>query len=103
MKNNPYIKKLVSSIAEHCDELIKIYLISNKIDTNGELTSFKLALIVRNSIESNSELECRLYLNIDCELPFDLVIYREDEFEKLKGEIGSFAWKINNSGTVLYG
>lgn len=103
MKDNPYIKQLVDNIAEHCGELIKIYLISNKIDTNGELTSFKLALIVSNSIESSSELECRLYLNIDCELPFDLVIYREEEFDKLKCEIGTFAWKISNSGTVLYG
>ncbi|MDE5648765.1 MAG: hypothetical protein K2F60_05335 [Oscillospiraceae bacterium] len=103
MKNNLYIKKLVDSIEEHCTELKKVYLISNKIDTNGVLTSFKLAIIVDNSVENNSELECRLYLNIDCELPFDLVIYREDEFEKLKCEIGTFAWKISNSGMVLYG
>ena len=89
MKDNPYIKKLVNNIAEHCNELKKVYLISNKINNN--------------SVENNSELECRLYLNIDCELPFDLVIYREDEFNKLKCEIGTFAWKINNSGTVLYG
>ena len=89
MKDNPYIKKLVNNIAEHCNELKKVYLIS--------------IIIVDNSVENNSELECRLYLNIDCELPFDLVIYREDEFNKLKCEIGTFAWKINNSGTVLYG
>ena len=71
MKDNPYIKKLVNNIAEHCNELKKVYLISNKINTNGKLTSFKLAIIVDNSVENNSELECRLYLNIDCELPFD--------------------------------
>ena len=76
---------------------------SNKINTEGELTSFKIALVVDNSITSVSELECRLYLNIDSELPFDIVIYREEEFEELKNEIGTFAWKINNSGTVLYG
>ena len=68
-----------------------------------QLTSFKIALVVDNSITSVSELECRLYLNIDSELPFDIVIYREEEFEELKNEIGTFAWKINNSGTVLYG
>ena len=43
-----------------------------------------------------------LYLNVDCELPFDMVIYRRSEFDKLKSEIGTFAWKINNSGAVLY-
>lgn len=103
MKDNPYIRKLVDSIAKHSSELKQVYLISNKIDTNGELTSFKLALIVDNSVKSCSELECRLYLNIDCELPFDLVIYRQEEFDSLKNEIGTFAWKISNSGTVLYG
>ena len=103
MKDNPYIQKIIKSIAEHCNELIRIYLISNKINTYGELTSFKLALVVDNKIESVSELECKLYLNIDCDLPFDLVIYREEEFDNLKNEIGTFAWKINNSGTVLYG
>ncbi|MGN1480895.1 hypothetical protein [Porcipelethomonas sp.] len=103
MKNNPHIQKLVKSIADHCDELIRIYLISNKINTDGELTSFKLALIVDDQVKNSSELECRLYLNIDCELPFDIVIYREEEFDSLKNEIGTFAWKINNSGTVLYG
>ena len=60
MKDNPYIKKLVNNIAEHCNELKKVYLISNKINTNGKLTSFKLAIIVDNSVENNSELECRL-------------------------------------------
>ena len=103
MKDNPYIRKIVDTISSHCDELIRIYLISNKINTEGELTSFKIALVVDNSITSVSELECRLYLNIDSELPFDIVIYREEEFEELKNEIGTFAWKINNSGTVLYG
>lgn len=103
MKDNPYIRKIVDTIASHCDELIRIYLISNKINTEGELTSFKIALVVDNSITSVSELECKLYLNIDSELPFDIVIYREEEFEELKNEIGTFAWKINNSGTVLYG
>ena len=93
----------MDTIASHCDELIRIYLISNNINTEGELTSFKIALVVDNSITSVSELECRLYLNIDSELPFDIVIYREEEFEELKNEIGTFAWKINTSGTVLYG
>lgn len=103
MKDNPHIQELVNNIAEHCDELIRIYLISNKINTQGELTSFKLALIVNDKVKSCSELECRLYLNIDCELSFDIVIYREKEFNQLKNEIGTFAWKINNSGTALYG
>ncbi|MGN0614560.1 MAG: hypothetical protein ACI4JB_11775 [Porcipelethomonas sp.] len=103
MKDNPYVKELEKKLLDSCREIKKIYLISVKVDTMGELTSFKFGLIVDNSIKSTSELAGRLYFNIDSELPYDLVIYSEKEFDELKGEIGTFAWKINNSGTVLYG
>lgn len=102
MKDDPVIVKTAELIKENCSEIVKIYLISYKVDNGGEVTSFKLALILRDNAENLPELECRLYLNVDCELPFDMVIYRRSEFDKLKSEIGTFAWKINNSGAVLY-
>lgn len=103
MKDNRYVKELEQKLLEFCKEIKKIYLISVKVDTMGELTSFKFGLIVDDSIKSTSELAGSLYFNIDCELPFDLVIYTQTEFDGLRGEIGTFAWKIDNSGTVLYG
>lgn len=103
MKDNKYIKELQSKLINYCSNIKKIYLISLKVDTLGELKSFKFGLIVDNNIKSTSELAGQLYFNVDCELPFDLVIYTESEFDSLKNEIGTFAWKIENSGTVLYG
>lgn len=103
MKDNRHVKELQEKLLNYCSEIRKIYLISVKVDTIGELTSFKFGLIVDDSIKSTSELAGNLYFNIDCELPFDLVIYTQKEFDSLKDEIGTFAWKIGNSGTVLYG
>ena len=103
MKNNKYIKELQDKLIDYCSNIKKIYLISLKVDNLGEVKSFKLGLIVDDNVKSTSELAGQLYFDVDCELPFDLVIYTEGEFNSLKGDIGTFAWKIENSGTVLYG
>lgn len=103
MKDNKYVRELQQKLIDYCSNIKKIYLISVKVDNNSELKSFKFGLIVDNDIKSTSELAGHLYFDVDCELPYDLVIYTESEFDSLKDEIGTFAWKINNSGTVLYG
>lgn len=103
MKDNKYVNELKEKLINYCKNIIKIYLISVKVDIVGELKSFKFGLIVDNEVSSTSELAGQLYFNVDCELPFDLVIYTESEFDSLKNDIGTFAWKIENSGTVLYG
>lgn len=102
MKENPDIKLVAESIVEKCSPL-KIILISYKTDNYDKLTSFKLALIVNDNIESMPELECSLYMEVDCDIPFDLVFYSISEWNDLKDNEGTFAWKINNTGAVLYG
>ena len=86
MKDDPVIVKTAELIKENCSEIVKIYLISYKVDNGGEVTSFKLALILRDDAENLPELECRLYLNVDCELPFDMVITAEANSISLKAK-----------------
>lgn len=102
MRENPVINQIAQSIAEKCSP-IKIILISYKTNNYEELTSFKLALIVNDNIESMPELECSLYMEIDSDIPFDLIFYSISEWNELKDNEGTFAWKINNTGAVLYG
>lgn len=101
MKDNALIKSTAELLVKNCQDIKRIFIISFKVDNTGELTSFKLALILDDNAQNLPELECRLYLEVDCELPFDLVIYRQGEFDKLKEECGTFAWKINNSGAEI--
>jgi hypothetical protein len=103
MKENPIIKKTSELLLKNCDSIRKMFLISFKVDNESNLTSFKLALILDDNTQNLPELECNLYLEVDCEIPYDIVIYRYSEFQKLKEEIGTFAWKIDNSGANLYG
>ncbi len=102
MSENEFIKKTASEIYDICSP-INIILVSNKINTAGEIVSFKLAVIVTDQTESISELECSLYMKVDSEIPYDLVLYKVSEWDKLKTEIGTFAWKIYNTGAYLYG
>jgi len=103
LTNNPTIKTTAELLKKNCEFINEIHLISFKVDNDSNLTSFKLAIILDDNADDLPELECRLYLEVDCEVPFDLVIYRQGEFNKLKGEIGTFAWKISNAGAKLYG
>lgn len=102
MKDNPIINDIAEKIAEKCSPE-KIILISYKTNNYSELTSFKLALIVSDDVESMPELECSLYMDIDSDIPFDLVFYTVSEWNSLKDSEGTFAWKIKNTGAVLYG
>jgi membrane glycosyltransferase len=81
----------------------KIILISRKFNTGNELTGFKLCVIVGDEVESLSELEAKLYMTIECEIPFDLVMYQKSKWNSMRKDTGSFAWKICDIGTVIYG
>lgn len=102
MPENEYIKNISSAICDICNP-ISIILVSNKINTSGDLVSFKLALVVEDSVESISELECSLYMQVDSDIPYDLVLYKLSEWKKFKDDIGTFACKINSTGVYVYG
>ncbi len=44
-----------------------------------------------------------MYLNINCNKPFDLVLYTPSEWESCIRDSTSFAYLINEKGKVLYG
>ena len=99
----PEIQKAADEIAA-LGKPLKVYLISHKTNhATGELRSFKLALIVRDDTPNISELECFLYTAVDCDYPYDLVLYKETEWDTLSNDPCTFAWSIANTGEVLYG
>lgn len=103
MTSYPEITKVSDEIVKLCPSIIKIMLISFKTDNFNRIKSFKLALIVGDGIKSMPELECSLYMQIDSDIPFDLVFYNISEWNDFKDNEDTFAWKINNTGAVLYG
>ena len=98
----PEIQATADAIAK-LGKPLKIYLISTKSNhITGELISFKLALIVPDQTPNISELECFLYTAVDCDYPYDLVLYKQAEWETLSQDPRTFAWSIRETGGVLY-
>lgn len=100
MEDNPVILNLVDQILEHCCPH-KIVLFNKKYDLFDNLTSFKLCVVVPDDIDTN-ELECTLYLELECEDPFDVLLYNESEWHRLIVDDTSFAGKILKTGVTLY-
>jgi hypothetical protein len=78
----------------------QIYLYNQRINDKLATTSFKLCIIAE--AEDKSAAERRIYLEIDCDIPFDILLYTPDEWETLTAIPTSFASKIRATGTVIY-
>lgn len=77
-----------------------IILFSEKKNLIGELSSFKICIVV--DINNKEEVEHLLYLNIESDTPFDILIYTTQEWSRLCIKKGSFAQKVLESGYCLY-
>lgn len=94
------ISCVVGSIAERFHP-VKIYLFSNKRGGVGKTTGFKLCVVL--DCDDIAEAERRIYLEIDCEVPFDVVLYQPGIWEELCARKGSFAQRVVKGGVLLYG
>ncbi|MDR0984648.1 MAG: hypothetical protein LBL93_06560 [Ruminococcus sp.] len=83
-------------------EPVCIYLISKKMDFDGRVTGIKYCIILPDNAGEICDLEEKLYTTIDSEVPFDLVLYKLSEWKKFITEVGSFAAKVHEKGTLIY-
>lgn len=100
------IEKEIQMVADTIGNKYKpksIILISKKVNNQNELTSFKIAVLVSDDISSISELECKIYLDVDSDISYDIVIYKTSEWLYLKEDTSTFAYKIYSQGVWLYG
>lgn len=94
------ILSVVNSIAERFHPS-KIYMFSNKRGAAGRPAGFKLCVVLDS--EDMGETEREIYLTVESEVPFDLVLYKPKQFDELLERKGSFAKKIAETGVLLYG
>lgn len=78
----------------------KIILFSCKHSPSGRLSSFKLCIIVDGG--DADMVEHDIYMVIDCDIPFDALVYNKSDFDKISLRSGSFAQRIVSEGSVLY-
>lgn len=60
-------------------------------------------LCIVKDTDNKRDLLTDMYLNIESNKPFDLLLYTEAEWEECVKDTSSFAYLINKRGTIIYG
>lgn len=60
-------------------------------------------LCIVKDTENKRERLTNMYVDIECEIPFDLVLYTIEEWNKYVEDKSTFAYVINNTGVEIYG
>ncbi len=77
---------------------INLILFHKKTGNNGRVVGFKVCIIV--DTKSKLDLEKYIYKNIDSNIPFDVILYTSDEWNKLKLKENSFVNQILQKGRI---
>jgi hypothetical protein len=93
------IRQLNEEIIRLCDPR-KILLFSEKQNPCGELSSVKFCVIIASG--DPHKVEHHLYVEVDSPVPYDVLVYTTEEWEKLLNIKMSFASHIQRTGRVLY-
>ena len=99
-KNNDLIiNRLVEQIIPVASPRTVI-VYNKKFDMDGKMDSFKLCLV--GDFPDHRLLLSQIF-DIDCELPFDILLYTPEQFDHLKEDTNAFANRIYRKGKILYG
>lgn len=60
-------------------------------------------LCIIKDTDDKRNLITEIYTAIDCNVPYDIVLYTSDEWEKYKNDKNTFAYSIINTGVKIYG
>jgi hypothetical protein len=99
--------ELCETIITVCKDIVegynpeKVILYNIKRSVDGEIRSFKICVIVET--KDRLEMEKKIYLNVDSDIPFDVLVYTPSEWENLISEKSSFACRIIKEGTYIHG
>lgn len=100
-------KPLPRDIAEVVERIAKafvpqkIYLFSHKRGQLGRSAGFKLCVVVES--EDIERTERRIYLEVESETSYDLVVYTPEMFAESLAQKGSFAGRVVEQGRLVYG
>ena len=68
---------------------------------DGHLISFKQCIVV--NIPDKKKMLTRIYDEVDSEIPYDIILYTDEEFKELSEQLSAFANRISQKGRVRYG
>ena len=100
MLTDPIINQLCKKLDEQFHPQ-KILIFHCKRNGSGDLSSFKICMII--DTPNILQLEREVYLAVECEIPFDILVYTPQEWEKLSQDAESYAAQILKNGVVYHG
>lgn len=100
-----YIMNEIQSLKE---QIVSLYAPSTIIlfgsQAKGTATkNSDIDLCIIKDTDNKRGLLTDMYLNIESNKPFDLLLYTEAEWKQCIEDSTSFAYQISKKGTVLYG
>ena len=78
----------------------EILVFSQKQKLCGELSSVKLCVIIPQG--DSRAVEHRLYVEVESDVSFDVLVYTQEEWQRLLHTEMSFAAHIRKTGRVIY-
>jgi len=60
-------------------------------------------LCIIKDTDNKRDLITNMYVEVESEIPFDIVLYTNEEWNRCLGDKTAFAYHINNTGVIIYG
>lgn len=101
---NEYIKNEIENIKSQIIEKYlpcKVILFGSQAKGTARKNSDIDLCVIKNT-DNKRELLTDMYLNIDSNKPFDIILYTEEEWEQCIKDSASFARLINKTRNVIY-
>lgn len=99
--NNPIIREMTNEIVKICSPF-QVFLVSSKTNRSGEITSFKVCIVVDDTYTNHTELETEILLKTDCPVPCDIIVYNITDWNECLDDDCTFATRVDNEGEILY-
>ena len=101
LKSNTEIQKITQQFIEHYKP-DKLFLFGSHAKNSARRDS-DIDLCVIVEVEDKRMLLTEMYVNIESDIPFDLLLYSPEEWKQCVLDKTSFAYLINKEGVLLYG
>ena len=73
---------------------------NTKYDMDGNVSAFKLCIV--GNIPDKRRMLTRIFDEVDSDIPYDVLLYTDEQFHELTEDDGAFAARIQQKGRVRY-
>ncbi len=94
------VKNILNAILKICDPVSVIMYGEKKDVSSNMVKSVDLCLIVEDY--PKDELLKKIYVEVESDIPYNILIYTANEWEEMTGDPLTYASRIQEKGTVIY-